>query len=102
MLTHRSILSRTLSAAALTFAFLTAASAATTPADAPKAATPPQPPVEIRALWLSDLNVAALAPDTHAEICLKNEQTCLKGCDGAVSCSNQCKVNYENCMKQGQ
>ena len=38
---------------------------------------------------------------THADICLENEQQCLKGCDGAESCSNQCAVNYQGCMDQG-
>jgi hypothetical protein len=39
--------------------------------------------------------------DTHADICLANEQQCLTGCDGATSCSNQCAVNYQGCMSQG-
>jgi hypothetical protein len=38
---------------------------------------------------------------THADICLQNEQQCLSGCDGAQSCSNQCEVNYQGCMDQG-
>jgi len=38
--------------------------------------------------------------DTHSDLCLANYKQCLKGCDGATSCSNQCKVNYDNCMKQ--
>jgi hypothetical protein len=38
---------------------------------------------------------------THADICLENEQQCLKGCDGAQSCSDQCGVNYQGCMDQG-
>ena len=44
--------------------------------------------------------VARLA-QTHADICLQNEQQCLSGCDGAESCSNQCEVNYQGCMDQG-
>jgi hypothetical protein len=39
--------------------------------------------------------------DGHADICKENEQQCLKGCDGATSCSNQCVVNYNGCMAQG-
>ncbi len=39
--------------------------------------------------------------DTHADVCLANEQQCLKACDGATSCSNQCEVNYQGCMSQG-
>ena len=38
---------------------------------------------------------------THADICLENEQQCLQGCDGAQSCSDQCGTNYEGCMNQG-
>ena len=38
---------------------------------------------------------------THADICLDNETQCLKGCDGAESCSNQCEANYQGCMDQG-
>jgi hypothetical protein len=40
--------------------------------------------------------------DTHAEICAQNRDQCLKGCDGAESCSNQCETNYQGCMAQGQ
>jgi hypothetical protein len=39
--------------------------------------------------------------DGHADICKENEDQCLKGCDGATSCSNQCVVNYNGCMAQG-
>ncbi len=39
--------------------------------------------------------------DGHADICLANEQQCLKACDGFTSCSKQCKANYDGCMKQG-
>ncbi|MDE2163347.1 MAG: hypothetical protein KGJ53_09305 [Alphaproteobacteria bacterium] len=39
--------------------------------------------------------------DGHADICLSNEQQCLKGCDGATSCSKQCVANYDGCMKEG-
>jgi hypothetical protein len=40
--------------------------------------------------------------DAHADVCLANEQQCLQGCAGATSCSNQCQVNYQACMAQGQ
>ncbi len=40
--------------------------------------------------------------DAHSDACLWNRTQCLKGCDGASSCSNQCQVNYDNCMRQGQ
>jgi hypothetical protein len=38
--------------------------------------------------------------DAHADACAHNRDVCLKGCDGATSCSNQCWTNYNNCMKQ--
>ena len=38
--------------------------------------------------------------DSHSDACLWNYNTCMKGCDGATSCSNQCKTNYDNCLKQ--
>jgi hypothetical protein len=38
--------------------------------------------------------------DAHADACLWNYNNCMKGCDGAASCSNQCKVNYDGCMRQ--
>jgi 3-methyladenine DNA glycosylase Tag len=38
--------------------------------------------------------------DDHADACAYNRDVCLKGCDGATSCSNQCWINYNNCMKQ--
>ena len=37
---------------------------------------------------------------SHADVCLANYNQCMKGCDGAASCSKQCKVNYDGCMKQ--
>jgi len=39
--------------------------------------------------------------DTHSDACLWNYNNCLKGCDGAASCSSQCKVNYDGCLRQG-
>src|SRR5580692_9000160 len=39
--------------------------------------------------------------DTHSDVCLANEQQCLKACDGATSCSNQCQANYQACLSQG-
>lgn len=45
---------------------------------------------------------SAAPQKTHADICMDNYNNCMKGCDGAVSCSKQCKVNYDGCMKQGQ
>lgn len=38
--------------------------------------------------------------DAHADACAYNRDVCLKGCNGATSCSNQCWTNYNNCMKQ--
>ena len=37
---------------------------------------------------------------SHADVCMANYNQCMKGCDGAASCSKQCKVNYDGCMKQ--
>jgi hypothetical protein len=34
----------------------------------------------------------------NAQACLDNYTQCLKGCDGAAQCSNQCKTNYEKCL----
>ena len=42
-----------------------------------------------------------LAQTTHAQLCQANLDQCLKGCDGAESCSRQCRVNYDGCMAQG-
>jgi hypothetical protein len=41
-----------------------------------------------------------LAQTAHAKICKANEDACLKACDGATSCSNQCVTNYTGCMSQ--
>ncbi len=35
----------------------------------------------------------------HDQLCLDNYNQCIKGCDGATSCSQQCKVNYDKCMQ---
>ena len=32
-------------------------------------------------------------------ICKANYDQCLRGCDGAVSCSNQCMTNYNGCLQ---
>jgi hypothetical protein len=34
----------------------------------------------------------------NAQACLDNYNNCMKGCDGAAQCSNQCKVNYNKCL----
>ena len=31
-------------------------------------------------------------------ICKANYDQCIKGCDGAASCSNQCMTNYNGCL----
>jgi hypothetical protein len=53
-------------------------------------------------VWTSSplLPGAAAFISTHDQICLDNYNQCLKGCDGATSCSNQCKVNYDKCLQQ--
>ena len=45
---------------------------------------------------------AIASPDAHADACKWNRDNCLKGCDGATSCSNQCWVNYNKCMDQNK
>jgi hypothetical protein len=32
-------------------------------------------------------------------ICKANYDQCMKGCDGAAQCSNQCMVNYNGCLR---
>ena len=46
--------------------------------------------------------IAPAAAQSHADICQANYDQCIKGCDGAVSCSNQCQVNKDGCNNQGQ
>jgi hypothetical protein len=31
-------------------------------------------------------------------VCKANYDQCMKGCDGASSCSNQCMTNYNGCL----
>jgi hypothetical protein len=31
-------------------------------------------------------------------VCKANCDQCMKGCDGAAQCSNQCAVNYNGCL----
>jgi hypothetical protein len=40
--------------------------------------------------------------DQHADNCKANYDQCMKGCNGATSCSNQCQTNYNGCMQNGQ
>jgi hypothetical protein len=35
---------------------------------------------------------------THDQICKANYDNCIRACDGATSCSNQCLVNYNGCL----
>lgn len=32
-------------------------------------------------------------------VCKANYDQCMKGCDGAAQCSNQCMVNYNGCLR---
>ena len=57
-------------------------------------------PAAVRSPLTVEHGVVRLA-QTHADICLQNEQQCLQGCDGAESCSAQCETNYQGCMDQG-
>ena len=52
-------------------------------------------------IYMSMTSAPALA-DTHSDLCLANYNQCLKGCDGATSCTNQCAVNYNGCLQQGR
>ena len=53
----------------------------------------------VRATAANDTEAIVLT-DGHSDQCLANYNQCMKGCDGATSCSNQCKTNYDNCMRQ--
>ncbi len=48
------------------------------------------------------LQITPAAAQSHADICQANYDQCIKGCDGATSCSNQCQVNKDGCNAQGQ
>ena len=48
------------------------------------------------------LSATPAAAQSHADICQANYDQCIKGCDGATSCSNQCQVNKDGCNNQGQ
>ena len=52
--------------------------------------------------WATAANYteAIVLTDGHSDQCLANYNQCMKGCDGATSCSDQCKTNYDNCMRQ--
>jgi hypothetical protein len=52
----------------------------------------------VRASLVNYTETIAFSP--HSDACLANYNQCIKGCDGATSCSKQCKTNYDNCMKQ--
>lgn len=91
-----------LSLAAISFAFATTTSTAKSQPNAGDAVTAgaqsssqTQPVTaeryEVSASWMTD---------AHADACAHNRDVCLKGCDGATSCSNQCWTNYNNCMRQ--
>jgi hypothetical protein len=32
-------------------------------------------------------------------VCKANYDQCMKGCNGAAQCSNQCMVNYNGCLR---
>ena len=42
--------------------------------------------------------VAPVSAQSHDQICLDNYNRCVKACDGATGCTNQCKANYDGCM----
>jgi len=93
------------SAAAIASAFAVSAFFSTTAVSHPQAlqsssAYTHSNPSAAASVVTVDHGVVRLA-QTHADICLDNETQCLQGCDGAQSCSNQCEVNYQGCMSQG-
>jgi len=47
----------------------------------------------------SDGNQRLLRLAGSPEVCKGNYDQCIKGCDGAQQCSNQCLVNYNGCLK---
>ena len=53
----------------------------------------------LASLAVGYLTTPAMA-DGHDQLCKDNYNRCMKGCDGATSCSNQCQTNYNNCMKR--
>ena len=93
------ILLTILSLAAISFAFATSASTAQGDRIAGDKATA-SAPGSFDASGLTQGDQAIALPDAHADACRWNRDNCLKGCDGATSCSNQCWTNYNNCMKQ--
>jgi hypothetical protein len=44
------------------------------------------------------LSAKPAAAQTHDQLCKANYDQCMKACDGATSCSNQCLVNYNGCL----
>jgi hypothetical protein len=61
--------------------------------------SPSQDAQSVRATLVNYMETRAFT-DAHSDACLANYKQCIKGCDGATSCSNQCKTNYDNCMRQ--
>jgi hypothetical protein len=58
--------------------------------------------IDLQADFPARSSLHVMAADTHADQCIANYNQCMKGCDGAASCSKQCKVNYDKCMDQNK
>ena len=102
MMKQLSTLLTILSLAAISFAFTTTTSTATSQRNTGDAVTASaEPSLQVQTVTNERYEVSAFGmPDAHADACAHNRDVCLKGCDGATSCSNQCWTNYNNCMRQ--
>jgi hypothetical protein len=91
-----------LSLAAISFAFATTTSTAKSQRNTGDAVTASaQSSLQAQTVTSERYEVSSSGwTDAHADACAYNRDVCLKGCNGATSCSNQCWTNYNNCMKQ--
>lgn len=105
MMKQLSTLLTILSLAAISFAFTTTPFTATSQCNTADAVTASaEPSLQVQTVTSERYEVSSSQTlgwrDAHAEACAYNRDVCLKGCNGATSCSNQCWTNYNNCMKQ--
>lgn len=52
----------------------------------------------IQALQTEQTKLRPLVFAGSPAVCKANYDQCIRGCNGAAQCSNQCQVNYNGCL----
>jgi len=54
---------------------------------------------KVQAPLTAQIKIRPLVLAGSPAVCKANYDQCMKGCDGAAQCGNQCMVNYNGCLR---